>query len=191
MDGWFPRFFRTRFVLFVRVEKAGYLVKSSSFNFIDGVKYFDAWHRKMGCNHGVQQLRVSADRRCLTSNSDREIQYSIRKIMWHMSEESRSSLLYGESRGFLPVLRWCTCSIPKRYHRTRVVVRIDAITVHKNNGPVRIIPLWYPPLTPESIFNFDGWKAIDHTLNGRNGNGRRNNSSSYHITLATWCRRLL
>jgi hypothetical protein len=34
--------FRTRFVLFEHLEKAGYLVKSRSFNFIDRVKDVDA-----------------------------------------------------------------------------------------------------------------------------------------------------
>jgi hypothetical protein len=44
-DGWmipegFPH--NISIVLFERVEKAGYLVKSNSFNFIDGVKDVDA-----------------------------------------------------------------------------------------------------------------------------------------------------
>jgi hypothetical protein len=44
-DGWmipegFPH--KISIVLFERVEKAGYLVKSNSFNFIDGVKDVDA-----------------------------------------------------------------------------------------------------------------------------------------------------
>lgn len=67
----------------------------------------------------------------------------------HLRWVSRSS---GSSAwwkpGFLQVLRWCTCLIPRHYHKTRVVMHIDAITVRKYNGPL-LIQVRTPPL--ESI----------------------------------------
>lgn len=140
MDGWFPRFFRTRFVLFVRVEKAGYLVKSSSFKFIDGAKDVDAWHRKMECNHGVQQLQVSADVVRLIFG------LSIRKIMWHLSEEPHNRVFcmvkvlgtfcqcYGDvfvqSRGIITGLGLSCASRPSLCTRRMVLFVLSRCDIH-------------------------------------------------------------
>ena len=125
MDGWFPRVFRTRFVLFERVEKRVTWWSQVHLTSLMGSKMLTLdtakWSATMECNN----YRLVP---CWCRSSNLWVKYSQDHVT-PVRRVSQSSLLYGEStRDVLPVLRWCTCSISRHYHRTRVVVRIESST---------------------------------------------------------------